>query len=335
MPTGLVPIYPITFLRCCKSGLRDTSPICPQLSSWYHVLNNKLYICTEEWCATGMSALASCSEVREPSGHIWNTADTDIQSPAQHSQKSNQPAPLMCGPAVKKKKSNLLWACEKKNELCKTLSEELMTSWKLYRLFSEAGKYSVFDYWRAEKTASIKGNSGNKPFMTTEWKWLFLLIIPSIHHHPLDEIIQSRFSHPFKSNSLTAFLPPCHTRWSIYVQLLKETHDLCSSLFFIILTAHHLLHPSPLLPLFLTLTQWTRGLLLADGLLQAADDAALIPEALTVGCTQGLHLASVLDTMPLQLDAVLVGLLLQLLKVRVLLQKRQQVGHHCHQGRLG
>lgn len=71
---------------------------------------------------------------------------------------------------------------------------------------------------------------------------------------------------------------------------------------------------------------------LADGLLQAADDAVLVSEALAVGRPQGLHLAPVLDAVPLQLDPVLVGLLLQLLEVGVLLQKSQQVGHHGHQG---
>ncbi len=74
--------------------------------------------------------------------------------------------------------------------------------------------------------------------------------------------------------------------------------------------------------------------MLADGLLQVADDAVLVPEALAVGRSQGLHLPAVLDAVPLQLDPVLVGLLLQLLEVGVLLQKTQQVGHHRHQGRL-
>lgn len=73
--------------------------------------------------------------------------------------------------------------------------------------------------------------------------------------------------------------------------------------------------------------------MLGDGLLQVTDDAVLVPEALAVGGSQGLHLATVLDAVPLQLDTVLVSLLLQLLEVRVLLQKTQQVGHHSHQGR--
>ncbi|TNN78351.1 hypothetical protein EYF80_011335 [Liparis tanakae] len=68
-------------------------------------------------------------------------------------------------------------------------------------------------------------------------------------------------------------------------------------------------------------TSRTGCLLLADGLLQAADDAALVPEALA-----GLHLAAVLDAVPLQLDPVLVGLLLQLLEVGVLLQKATSNG---------
>lgn len=72
----------------------------------------------------------------------------------------------------------------------------------------------------------------------------------------------------------------------------------------------------------------------ADGLLQAADDAVLVFEALAVRRPQGLHLAAVLDAVPLQLDPVLIGLLLQLLEVGVLLQKSQQVGHHRHQGGL-
>lgn len=83
-----------------------------------------------------------------------------------------------------------------------------------------------------------------------------------------------------------------------------------------------------------TLTQWAGGLLLADDIFQAADDTVLVPEALAVGGSQGLHLTAVLDAVPLQLDPVLVGLLLQLLEVGVLLQKTQQVGHHRHQGRL-
>lgn len=88
----------------------------------------------------------------------------------------------------------------------------------------------------------------------------------------------------------------------------------------------------PLLPPWrlLTVTHGTGGL--ADGLLQAADDAVLVFEALAVGRPQRLHLAAVLDAVPLQLDSVLVGLLLQLLEMGVLLQKSQQVGHHGHQG---
>lgn len=88
-------------------------------------------------------------------------------------------------------------------------------------------------------------------------------------------------------------------------------------------------HPSSL-----TLAQWTGALLLADGLFQTADDAVLVPETLAVGGSESLHLAAVLDSVPLQLDPVLVSLLLQLLEMGVLLQKTQQVGHHCHQGRL-
>lgn len=80
----------------------------------------------------------------------------------------------------------------------------------------------------------------------------------------------------------------------------------------------------------LTVAHGTWGL--ADGLLQAADDAVLVFEALAVGRPQRLHLAPVLDAVPLQLDSVLVGLLLQLLEMGVLLQKCQQVGHHGHQG---
>lgn len=74
--------------------------------------------------------------------------------------------------------------------------------------------------------------------------------------------------------------------------------------------------------------------MLADGLFQTADDAVLVPETLAVGGSESLHLAAVLDSVPLQLDPVLVSLLLQLLEMGVLLQKTQQVGHHCHQGRL-
>ena len=94
--------------------------------------------------------------------------------------------------------------------------------------------------------------------------------------------------------------------------------------------------PPPVLyfPLCLTLAQWTGCLLLADGLLQVANDAVLVLEALAVGRPQGLHLPAMLDTVPLQLHPVLVSLVLQLLEMGVLLQKRQQVGHHRHQGRL-
>lgn len=89
--------------------------------------------------------------------------------------------------------------------------------------------------------------------------------------------------------------------------------------------------PSPhrVFPL-LTVAHGAGGL--ADGLLQAADDALLVFEALAVGRPQRLHLPAVLDAVPLQLDPVLVGLLLQLLEVGVLLQKGQQVGHDGHQG---
>lgn len=96
--------------------------------------------------------------------------------------------------------------------------------------------------------------------------------------------------------------------------------------------AHSHLHR--LLPPFLTLALWAGTLLLTDGVLQAADDAVLVPKSLTVGGPQSLHLPAVLDTVSLQLDPVLVGLLLQLLEVGVLLQKAQQVGHDCHQGRV-
>lgn len=87
-------------------------------------------------------------------------------------------------------------------------------------------------------------------------------------------------------------------------------------------------------PLSLTLAQRTGCRLLAEGLLQAADDAALVPQALAVWHSQSFHLPAVLDAVSLQLHPVLVDLLLQLLKVGVLLQKTQQVGHHRHQGRV-
>lgn len=74
--------------------------------------------------------------------------------------------------------------------------------------------------------------------------------------------------------------------------------------------------------------------MLSNGLLQAADDAVFVSEALAVGRPQGFHLATMLDAVPLQLDPVLVGLVLQLLEMGVLLQKSQQVGHHSHQGGL-
>lgn len=79
--------------------------------------------------------------------------------------------------------------------------------------------------------------------------------------------------------------------------------------------------PPPLLPVpfSLTITQWTGGLLLAEGLLQTADDAVLVSKALAVGRPQGLHLAPVVDPVPLQLDPVLVSLVLQLLEMGVLL----------------
>ena len=97
-----------------------------------------------------------------------------------------------------------------------------------------------------------------------------------------------------------------------------------------------ILTPSPLqpFPLSRTIAQWAGALLLAYSLLQAAYDAVFVPEALAVGGPQGFHLTSVLDAVPLQLDPVLVSLLLKLLKVGVLLQKTQQMGHHSHQGRL-
>lgn len=87
---------------------------------------------------------------------------------------------------------------------------------------------------------------------------------------------------------------------------------------------------SPPPPWLLTVAHRAGGL--ADGLLQAADDAVLVFETLAVGRPQRLHLAPMLDAVPLQLDPVLVGLLLQLLEMGVLLQKSQQVGHHRHQG---
>lgn len=119
------------------------------------------------------------------------------------------------------------------------------------------------------------------------------------------------------------------------VWLLKN-HVTSVSLFFIILTPTALkykpptllqlissfpipsfLSPPPLLlfPFQLTLAQWAGGLLLADGLFQAADDAVFVPETLAVRRPQGFHLAPVLDAVSLQLDTVLVSLLLQLLKV--------------------
>lgn len=90
----------------------------------------------------------------------------------------------------------------------------------------------------------------------------------------------------------------------------------------------------PALPRPAPLTFSGGGGLLADDLLQAADDAVLVAQALAVVGAQGLHVPAVLHTVPAQLYAVLVRLLLQLLQVRVLLQEAQQVGHHCHQRRL-
>lgn len=52
-------------------------------------------------------------------------------------------------------------------------------------------------------------------------------------------------------------------------------------------------------PCSLTLTQWTGALLLADGFLQAANDAVLVPETLAVGGSEGLHLTAVLDSVSL------------------------------------
>lgn len=62
---------------------------------------------------------------------------------------------------------------------------------------------------------------------------------------------------------------------------------------------------------------------MSNGLLQAVDDAALVTEALAVRAAQSFHLSPVLHTVPAQLHAVLLGLLLQLLQVRVLLQEAQ------------
>ena len=73
---------------------------------------------------------------------------------------------------------------------------------------------------------------------------------------------------------------------------------------------------------------------LADGLLQATDDAVLVVEAFAVGGAQNLHLPAVMDPVPLQLNPVLVHLLLELLEVGVLLQEAHQVGHDRHKGRL-
>lgn len=96
------------------------------------------------------------------------------------------------------------------------------------------------------------------------------------------------------------------------------------------------LSPPPPLPSHcsLTVAQWTGGLLLADGLLQAVDDTVFVPEALAVGSTQGFHLPAMLHAVSLQLHPILVSLVLQLLEMGILLQKSQQVGHHRHQGRL-
>lgn len=55
--------------------------------------------------------------------------------------------------------------------------------------------------------------------------------------------------------------------------------------------------------------------LLADDLLQAADDAVLVVQALAVVCAQGLHVPAVLNAVPAQLQSVLLRLLLQLLQV--------------------
>lgn len=80
--------------------------------------------------------------------------------------------------------------------------------------------------------------------------------------------------------------------------------------------------PLPFPPPFcLTLAQGAGTLLLTDGLLQAAYDAVLVSDTLAVGGPQSLHLTAMVDAVPLQLDPVLVGLLLQLLEVGVLLQK--------------
>ena len=73
---------------------------------------------------------------------------------------------------------------------------------------------------------------------------------------------------------------------------------------------------------------------LADGLLQATDDAVLVVEALAVGGAQSLHLPAVVEPVPLELQPVLAHLLLQLLEVGVLLQEAHQMGHDRHQGRL-
>ena len=191
------------------------------------------------------------------------------------------------------------------------------------------------------------------PYYITQWiytyyekpvRQLSVFIVLLIHLPP-----SIRWSHPIWCLVLISIHPysPFHTIYPCVVIEKAPWPPLLSV--FIILTSTTpsctLISPSPNLSFLspppaaallcsLTLAQWTGRLLLADGLLQAADDAVLVPETLTIGGPQSLHLAAMLDAVPLQLDPVLVGLLLQLLEVGVLLQKSQQVGHHRHQGRL-
>lgn len=162
------------------------------------------------------------------------------------------------------------------------------------------------EHWRT-KTTLIHYITGFSTWQRNLSHDLLQSNVLCIIFHLLQRLRSTAFLfHAFKM----IHLETSHHLGLFFWDVLRSTFVFCATLFgnkticgpsSILILSSPTLAPTPALSFRCSLTsaQWTGGLLLADGLLQAGDDAVLVPKALPVGSTQGLHLPAMLNAVPL------------------------------------